>query len=98
MIKLLLLNAKLQIERFKVQLLLASIFVLSAVPAFAQDPSVSISLDAADLDGFFSWFNTMFGAILPIALIGAGLVAGAAFAFAVGNMLKKAFQSLSSGA
>lgn len=100
MIQLLLLNAKAKIERFKMQILVAAIFVFSALPAFAQeqDPSVSISLDAADLDGFFSWFNTMFGAILPIALIGAGLVAGAAFAFAVGNMLKKAFQSLSSGA
>lgn len=81
------------------QIVMTAVFVLSTVPAFAQDPSVIvIDLQPEDLDVFFSWFNTMFRVVLPIALICAGLVAGAAFAFAVGNMLKKAFRSLSSSA
>ena len=74
---------------------LISMLVVLAIPASAQ--SVSITITPADLDVFFTWFNTMFSTILPIALIGAGLVAGAAFAFVVGNMLKKAFQSLAGG-
>lgn len=68
--------------------------MLSAGMSFAQ---VSIDISPEDLNVFFDWFNTMFGVILPIALIGAGLVAGAVFAFTVGNMLKKAFQSLGGG-
>jgi len=72
-----------------------SAIAIGSMPSSAQ--SVSISLSPSDLDNFFTWFNTMFQAILPIALIGAGLVAGAAFAFVVGNMLKKAFQSLTGG-
>lgn len=69
-----------------------SVLVVSAFPSAAQ--SVTIDITPEDLGVFFDWFNTMFSVILPIALIGAGLVAGAAFAFVVGNMLKKAFQSL----
>lgn len=66
---------------------------VALLPAHAQ----SIAISPEDLDVFFDWFNTMFSVILPIALIGAGLVAGALFAFAVGTMLKKAFQSLAGG-
>lgn len=73
-------------------LTLSAVFV-SLAPTQAQ----SISISPEDLDVFFDWFNTMFSVILPIALIGAGLVAGALFAFAVGTMLKKAFQSLAGG-
>lgn len=71
---------------------LSALFV-TLIPTRAQ----SISISPEDLDVFFDWFNTMFSVILPIALIGAGLVAGALFAFAVGTMLKKAFQSLAGG-
>lgn len=83
------------VRKFRAYLIITALFV-AAIPAMAQEPSASvdISLEPSDLDGFFTWFNTMFTAILPIALIGAGLVAGAAFAFVVGNMLKKAFQSM----
>lgn len=86
-----------KLHRFRVQLLmvwaLLSALWISLAPTYAQ----SIELDPEDLDVFFDWFNTMFSVILPIALIGAGLVAGALFAFAVGTMLKKAFQSLAGG-
>lgn len=85
------------LDRVKVRLFslwaLLSAFFVVMMPARAQ----SISISPEDLDVFFDWFNTMFSVILPIALIGAGLVAGALFAFAVGTMLKKAFQSLSGG-
>lgn len=79
-------------RRLIITWLAAVVLVVSVAPSFAQ--SVSVDITPEDLDVFFSWFNTMFSVILPIALIGAGLVAGAAFAFVVGNMLKKAFQSL----
>lgn len=82
-------------RRLMVTWAVLSVLVVSAAPSFAQ--SVTIDITPEDLGVFFDWFNTMFSVILPIALIGAGLVAGAAFAFVVGNMLKKAFQSLASG-
>lgn len=84
-----------QRKRLILALAVVSILLMSVGGSFAQ--SVSIALQPEDLDNFFTWFNTMFSVILPIALIGAGLVAGAAFAFVVGNMLKKAFQSLAGG-
>lgn len=74
--------------------LLICMVLASAMPSYAQ---LSIDISGEDLEPFFEWFNTMFGVILPIALIGAGLTAGAVFAFVVGNMLKKAFQSFSGG-
>lgn len=90
-------NAINKLHHFRVQLLMCwaalSALWISLAPTYAQ----SIELDPEDLDVFFDWFNTMFSVILPIALIGAGLVAGALFAFAVGTMLKKAFQSLAGG-
>lgn len=91
-------NLKAKFSHYRNQLimvwLLISVLAVFAMPASAQ--SVSIALAPEDLDIFFTWFNTMFTAILPIALLGAGLVAGAAFAFVVGNMLKKAFQAMTS--
>jgi len=90
---------KSKFSQYRKQVMMTVLLVLAlvvlALPAYAQ--SVSISLAPSDLDIFFTWFNTMFTAILPIALLGAGLVAGAAFAFVVGNMLKKAFQSMTGG-
>jgi hypothetical protein len=74
-------------------IVLSAMFI-AVMPSGAQ--STSISITPEDLDVFFVWFNTMFSVVLPIALIGAGLVAGATFAFIVGVMLKKAFQSLGS--
>lgn len=82
-------------RRLVITWLAAVVLVVSVFPSAAQ--SVTIDITPDDLGVFFDWFNTMFSVILPIALIGAGLVAGAAFAFVVGNMLKKAFQSLAGG-
>lgn len=89
-------NIKAKFLQYRKQLILTwvvmSMLIVFSIPAHAQ--SVTISLAPSDLDIFFTWFNVMFTAILPIALLGAGLVAGAAFAFVVGNMLKKAFQQM----
>lgn len=91
---------KSKLAQYRKQIMMMSLLVMAlivlVVPSYAQ--SVSISLSPSDLDIFFTWFNTMFTAILPIALLGAGLVAGAAFAFVVGSMLKKAFQAMTGSA
>lgn len=59
---------------------------------FAQSDGINIA--AIDLANFYSWFNDMFATIFPIALIGAGISAGIAFAFAVANIISKAFSGL----
>lgn len=70
---------------------LAALIITSNRP---EASGVMVSFDQSDLDGFFSWFNMMFDAILPIALVGAGLMAGTSFAFLVAYMLRQAFRSL----
>lgn len=89
-------KARLLAWRVKLLVLWASLSMVFVVSLPARAQSIAITPD--DLDVFFEWFNTMFSVILPIALIGAGLVAGATFAFVVGTMLKKAFQSLAGSA
>lgn len=64
----------------------------AAVPAQAQ--SIGIEFGQEDLDIFFDWFNTIFNALLPIALLGAGLTAGGIFVWVIGGMLVKAFRSM----
>ncbi len=63
-----------------------------AIPAHAQ--SIGIEFGQEDLDIFFDWFNTIFNALLPIALLGAGLTAGGIFVWVIGGMLVKAFRSM----
>lgn len=60
----------------------------------ASAQSFEIDFDESDLDGFFQWFNLMFNILLPIGLIGAGIVAGGAFVWVVVGMLQRAFTSL----
>lgn len=68
------------------------------VPSATPDsPHLTIPIDAEDLENFFDWFRIIFGLVLPIALLGAGLTAGAIFAFALGRILKKYIESLKDG-
>lgn len=67
------------------------------VPTLAHAQTATIDFDASDLDVFFDWFNTMFNAILPIGLLGAGIAAGVAFVWVVARMLTKAFTSMLGG-
>ncbi|MCK6577280.1 MAG: hypothetical protein L6Q98_04155 [Anaerolineae bacterium] len=67
-----------------------------AVPLVSH-AQATIDFDASDLDVFFDWFNTMFNAILPIGLLGAGIAAGVAFVWVVARMLTKAFTSMLGG-
>lgn len=77
----------------RVLALVMLVFVL-VVPAIASAQSIDIDFGPEDMDTFFSWFNTMFGVLLPIALIGAGIVAGGAFVWVVAGMLQRAFTSI----
>lgn len=84
------------LSRFKSPKLLV-FFVLACVllmPVIASAQSIDIDFGPEDMDTFFSWFNTMFGVLLPIALIGAGIVAGGAFVWVVAGMLQRAFTSI----
>lgn len=72
----------------------AIIAMTFAVAQASQAQSIDIDFGPEDMDTFFSWFNTMFGVLLPIALIGAGIVAGGAFVWVVAGMLQRAFTSI----
>lgn len=74
--------------------LVALIFV---VPMVANAQSIGIEFTEDDLAVFFTWFNTIFNALLPIALLGAGLTAGGLFVWVIANMLIRAFQGMLSG-
>jgi hypothetical protein len=68
--------------------------MLAAVQAMTYAQSVTIDFSAADLDTFFEWFNMIFTALLPIALLGAGLTAGGLFVWVIAGMLIRAFQAM----
>lgn len=72
-------------------------FVIMGLLIAAGTPThatASINFDASSLDIFFTWFNTIFNVLLPIALIGAGIAAGAGFVWVVAGMLINAFSSM----
>lgn len=76
---------------------LAICALLVAVPMVAQAQSIGIEFTEEDLAIFFTWFNTIFNALLPIALLGAGLTAGGLFVWVIANMLIRAFQGMLQG-
>lgn len=85
-------------RRFHVAMLCIFVFAaLTGVMMAQEDPGIEIDFGIGDLATFFSFFNTMFAAILPIALLVAGLSAGVAFAFLVGRKLLEAFSSMARG-
>lgn len=84
--------------RTKTVATIALVALMIAVPqmrSFAQ--SIEIDFDAEDLDIFFTYFNMMFNALIGIALLGAGITAGGAFVWVLGQMLTNAFTRMLRG-
>lgn len=80
-------------------LVVAAFVAATPIATFAQtaEPSVQIDFGADDLGIFFDWFNTIFAALLPIALLGAGLTAGGLFVWVIARMLIRAFSNMLGG-
>ena len=84
-------------QRLVTLAVVALMVMIIAAPHIAHGQSFNIDFCSEDLDVFFEWFNTMFGILLPIALIGAGIVAGGMFVWVVAGMLQRAFTSMLGG-
>lgn len=78
----------------RVALVVAVLCLALIKVSLSHAQSFSIDFDESDLDIFFDWFNMMFNIVLPIALIGAGIVAGGGFVWVVSSMLARAFTNM----
>lgn len=58
------------------------------LPAQAQ---FDAGLSDGNLETFFQWFNNIFQPLLPIALLGAGIVAGATFLYIIVSVIARVF-------
>lgn len=76
---------------------LVAMMIAAPQTRIAAQSGINIDFSADDLDVFFDYFNMMFNALLGIALLGAGITAGGAFVWVIGQMLTNAFTRMLRG-
>jgi len=70
-----------------------ALILLASAPALAQEPDLS-EVQTSGMETFFRWFRAAFDPLLPIVLVGVGLLAGGLFVWIVARAFIGAIQRL----